>query len=104
MKQHITDELYARSKLMKQYLTDKLYAKQAISAMLTTSPFSSKVKVEEIVPRYYVSIPIPYIQKSYNDEGYRNDDQWVFGFIWKTIFTFGKKKQERFLYIWEVKR
>ena len=89
---------------MKQHITDELYAKKAISAMLTTSPFSSKVGVEEIVPRYYVSIPIPYIQKSHNDEGERNDDQWVFGFIWKTIFTFGKKKQKRFLNTWEVKR
>ena len=89
---------------MKQYIIDELYAKNALSAMLTTSLLRSKVKVEEIVPRYYVSIPIPYIQKSYNDEGERNDDQWVFGFIWRTLFTFGKKKQKRFLYRWEVKR
>jgi len=90
---------------MKQHITDELYAKKAISAMLTTSPFSSKVKVEEIVPRYYVSIPIPYIQKSYNDEfGERNEDQWVFGFIWRTLFTFGKKVKNRFLYSWEVKK
>jgi len=90
---------------MPKHITNELHAKKALSAMLTTSPFSSKVKVEEIVPRYYVSIPIPYIQKSYNDEfGERNEDQWVFGFIWKTIFTFGKKKQKRLLNIWEVKK
>jgi len=87
---------------MKQHITNELHAKKALSAMLTTSPFSSKVKVEEIVPRYYVSIPIPYIQKSYNDEGDRNEDQWVFGFIWRTLFTFGKKVKNRFLYSWEA--
>ena len=87
---------------MKQHITNELHAKKAISAMLTTSPFNSKVKVEEIVPRYYVSIPIPYIQKSYNDEGDRNEDQWVFGFIWRTLFTFGKKVKNRFLYSWEA--
>ena len=87
---------------MKQYIIDELYAKNALSAMLTTSLLRSKVKVEEIVPRYYVSIPIPYVQKSYNDEGERNDDQWVFGFIWRTLFTFGKKVKNRFLYSWEA--
>jgi len=78
------------------------YNKQNAIMMYAPLPFTSDVEVEESVPKYYIDIPIPYIQKSYSDEGERNPDQWVFGFIWRTLFTFGKKKRKRFLYTWEL--
>ena len=83
-------------------MCDFYHKQQMMNVMCAPIPFTSGVEVEEIVPKHYISIPIPYIQKSYNDEGDRNEDQWVFGFIWRTLFTFGKKVKNRFLYSWEA--
>lgn len=81
----------------------KFYDKALMEAMTAKSPFESDVEVEEVVPRWYVRVPVPYIGRSYDHEyGERNEGEWVFGFNWKTLFTIGKKKKKRFLMTWEL--
>jgi len=91
-----------KTNIDKRYIITDYYNKSMLERVAAHNPWTTDIEVTETVPRYYISIPIPYIKKSYNDEGDRNDDQWVFGFIWRTLFTFGKKIQKRFLYSWEV--
>jgi len=79
------------------------YDKALMERLTAPNPFITDIEVTETVPRFYISIPIPYIGKSYDGEYYeRVNNEWVFGIRWKELFTLGKKKQKRFLYTWEL--
>ena len=79
------------------------YEKDLMEILTAPNPFITDIEVTETVPRFYISIPIPYIGKSYDGEYYeRVNNEWVFGIRWKELFTLGKKKQKRFLYAWEL--